>query len=109
MGGGGDVGLAALLVEHYMLQGRVSAVVSFARCKTGKHRGIGRRVAGALVEVAPASGLGRRVFEDKLPLVASWARRVYIVCTEDPWGGTWRRPWTGSRASWRPSAVSTPT
>ncbi len=86
VGGGGDVGLAAILVEHYGLQGKVSAVVSFARCKTGK-RGVRRRVAGALVEVAASSGLGRRVFEDKLPMVAGWARRVYLVCTEDPWNG----------------------
>lgn len=72
VGGGGDIGLAAILVEHYGLQGRVSAVVSFARCKTGK-RGVGRSVAGALVEVVPGLGLGRRAFEDKLPLVASGA------------------------------------
>lgn len=87
LGGGGDVGLVAILVEDLGLQDRVSAVASFAKCSPGD-RGIpGRRVTGALIEVGPWPSLGRRVFEDKLLRVAWWARRAYLICTRGPWSG----------------------
>lgn len=85
LGGGGDVGLAAVLVEDAGLQGRVEAVASFARCSARVAPPGLKRVRGALYAVAPEADLGRRVFEDKLRSVAAWARRVYIICAEDPW------------------------
>ncbi len=84
LGGGGDVGLAAILVESWRIQREVAAVVSFARCRTGK-RGVGKRVAGALVRVEPGDNLGPRVFEDKLARIAEWAHNTFLLCTEDPW------------------------
>ena len=85
LGGGGDVGLAAVLVEAYRLQDRIPAIVSFAKCVADSSRGIGRHVAGALMEVEPGASLNRRVFEDKLMQVAGWARRAFLVCTLNLW------------------------
>ncbi len=85
LGGGGDAGLASIIVEGFGIAGRVSAVASFARCRAGGPRGIGARVAGALVRVPEGPSLDRRLFEDKLRLAAPWAGDVYLVCVEEPW------------------------
>ena len=85
LGGGGDVGLAVVLAEDRGFKSRVSAVASFANCSS-RHVPPGlRRVAGALYMVEEGADLGRRVFEDKLPRVVPWARRVYIICAMDDW------------------------
>ncbi len=85
IGGGGDVGLAVVVVEDARLQDSVEAVASFARCSRRKvPNGLGR-VAGALYRVLPGAVLGRRVFEDKLVSTVGWAREVFILCAEDPW------------------------
>ena len=94
IGGGGDVGLAAVIVEDVGLRGSVSAIASFNRCSRRTAPGGLERVAGALYRVGRGARLGRRVFEDKLPLVAGWAREVYILCAEDPW------PWLVEGLEW---------
>ncbi|MDK2383996.1 MAG: DUF1152 domain-containing protein, partial [Candidatus Korarchaeota archaeon] len=86
LGGGGDVGLAAVIVEDLGLADEVAAVVSFARCGSGRVPGGFRRVEGALYDIDPRAGLGRRFFEDKLAVIAGWARRVYVLCALSPWG-----------------------
>jgi len=85
LGGGGDVGLASMIVEGFRLSNRVAAVVSFNRCLAGGPRGVGVRVKGALARVECGSDLGRRVFEDKLCRIADWAREAYLLCVEEPW------------------------
>lgn len=86
IGGGGDVGLAVVVVEDARLQGSVEAVASFARCSGRTVPNGLERVAGALYRVLPSAVLGRRVFEDKLVSTVWWAREVFILCAEDPWG-----------------------
>ncbi len=73
LGGGGDVGLTAILVKGWRAERKVKAVLSFARCKAGR-RGIGEPLAGALVRVEPGSSLG------------PWARETLILYTENPLG-----------------------
>ena len=85
LGGGGDVGLAAILVEYLGLEESVSAIASFARCSPDSAGTLGKSVAGALVEIKRSSSLGRRFFEDKLLRVAWWARKAYVICTRSPW------------------------
>ncbi len=85
LGGGGDVGLASIIVEALGLGDRVAAVASFHRCWAGGSRGVGARVRGALVRITGGVDLGRRVFEDKLQGIAGWAGEVYLVCLMEPW------------------------
>jgi len=85
IGGGGDVGLAVVLVEDRGLGRSVEAVVSFARCSRRTAPPGLERVGGALYRVVPGARLGRRVFEDKLGAAVSWAGDVFIVCVESPW------------------------
>ena len=88
LGGGGNNGLAAELVEAYRLQDRVEAVISFANCVADGGRGIDKQVAWAFVEVELGINLDRRVFEDKplirivrsAPRTASCGRGVVSAC-----------------------------
>ncbi len=83
LGGGGDVGLAAVAVSAFNVEEHVSAVVSFASCSGSS--GLGEHVAGSLVKVKAWPSLGRRFFEDKLARIAWWAREVFIACVRAPW------------------------
>ena len=86
LGGGGDIGLAAVIVEDSGLADSVAAVLSFARCDSRRVPDGLERVEGALYRVIPDAYLGRRFFEDKLYRITAWARRVYVVCALDEWG-----------------------
>ncbi len=86
LGGGGDVALALILARAMGLRDEDIVVVSFFNCSAAQ--GGLRRLAvkGSLIRIPPGSFPDRRVFEDKLHLVAPGLRgRIYGVCTMDPW------------------------
>jgi len=61
-------------------------VASFFNCSVTKGRLRGLAVEGSLIRIPPGYFPDRRVFEDKLPLVAPGLQgRVYGICTRDSW------------------------
>ena len=61
-------------------------VTSFLNCSVGRGRLGDLVVEGSLIRVPAGYFADKRVFEDKLPLVAPGLEgRVYGVCTRDPW------------------------
>jgi hypothetical protein len=82
LGGGGDIGLSIILLEHLGLWNRLKAFVSFYRCSS--QNAPGKPVVGALREVRQGETVNkRRFFEDKLWIVG-WEDPVYVLCTKDP-------------------------
>ncbi len=82
LGGGGDVGLSAILVEEFNLHRKVSAIVSFARCNIRHGKEF---IKPALLRIYPGVSLGKRVFEDKLLRIVWWVKEAFIVCVNNPW------------------------
>ena len=87
LGGGGDVALALILARAMGLRDEDIVVASFFNCSVTRGRLRSLAVEGSLIRIPPGYFPDKRVFEDKLPLVAPGLRgRVYGICTRDPWG-----------------------
>lgn len=86
LGGGGDVALSLMLARAMGVEDEDLVVASFLNCSVARGRLRDLAVEGSLIRVTTGYFMDRRVFEDKLSLVAPGLEgRVYGVCTRDPW------------------------